>query len=214
MELLNILFRLGVVFAIYGFIWFFIDLGFSLIRGGRRTAITEIYLIKGAKYILLSIVAFMFTLSSDFELDNYHYALTGLILLLYFLGKLHRTQNRQVFVQLLGNRVNPAAQFNLVGEIVVIALAVCMYIFLLYYPEFAFNGVSIWFKESILSIEKTPLFGWVFKLIGFFFVVSSLMKVINGFFVLLSGKALVQSRSVFSKKEKDGDEFDEYEEMN
>ena len=214
MELLNTLFRLGVVFAIYGFIWIFIEFGFSLLRGGRKALLPEIYLIKGAKYILLSAVAFMFNLSEELKLDIYQYALTGSILLLYFLGKLHRTQNQRVLVQLMNNRINPTTQFNIVGEIIVIVLSGLMYIFLFYFPDYAYNGLSVWFKESILSIEKTPIFGWIFKLIGFFFVVSTLVKVINGFFLLLSGRLLVQSRSGINTNKNDSNEYDEYEEMN
>jgi hypothetical protein len=84
---------------------------------------------------------------------------------------------------------------------------------LFFYPDYAFNGVSLWFKESILSIEKTPIFGWIFKLIGFFFLVSILLKVVNTFFLLISGKMLIQTRAGFRKKDGD-DRFDDFEELN
>jgi hypothetical protein len=84
---------------------------------------------------------------------------------------------------------------------------------LFFYPDYAFNGVSLWFKESILSIEKTPIFGWIFKLIGFFFLVSILLKVVNAFFLLISGKMLIQTRGGFRKKDAD-DRFDDFEELN
>ena len=60
MELINLIFRLGVVFAIFAFIWFFISLGLKLLTGGiGRKALGEIYLIKGLQYFFLVNVTFL-----------------------------------------------------------------------------------------------------------------------------------------------------------
>jgi hypothetical protein len=38
LELINLIFRLGVLFAIYGFLWFFIELLLQVLIGGRQRA--------------------------------------------------------------------------------------------------------------------------------------------------------------------------------
>ena len=43
MEILELTFQLGVFFAIYGFIWFFVDLGFMLLNGGKPRSLVETY---------------------------------------------------------------------------------------------------------------------------------------------------------------------------
>ena len=42
MEILELTFQLGV-FAIYGFIWFFVDLGLMLLIGGKPRSLVETY---------------------------------------------------------------------------------------------------------------------------------------------------------------------------
>ena len=213
MDILNTLFRLGVVFASYGFIWAFIELGIKLLRSGQQASIGEHYLIKGLKYVLLCVVSFLLTLNDESTLDFYSFGMSGLVLILYFLGKLDRAQQRQVFVQFMSNRSVTPTTYAVWGEVSIIIIALVCYSLLYFYPNYAFNGISIWFKESIISIEKTPIIGWIFKLVGFFFLVSILMKVVNTFFLLFSGKMLIQTRSGFRKKEKD-DQFDDFEELN
>ena len=53
MELINFIFRLGVVFAIFGFIWGIIQIGYNLLRAGSKKSIGEDYLIKTVKYFFL-----------------------------------------------------------------------------------------------------------------------------------------------------------------
>ena len=98
MEILNTLFRLGVVFAIYGFIWAFIELGIKLLRSGQPESTVEHYLIKGIKYLLLCVVAFLLTLENGSDVDFYSFGMSGLVLVLYFLGKLDKAQQRQVSI--------------------------------------------------------------------------------------------------------------------
>ena len=59
MDLIQLIFQLGVLFAIYSFIWFFIDLGLALLVAGKKRALPEIYLIKVVKYLFLVNVTFL-----------------------------------------------------------------------------------------------------------------------------------------------------------
>lgn len=218
MELLNFIFRLGVLFAIYGFIWGIFEIGISLLSAGRKRTVSEEYVIKAVKYIFLVDVTFLFCL--DLEKENisvYNLTMAGLILLTYFIGKLQNKQNQLAMFQMMGNGGVPKIvnNFNIKAEIGVITLAIATFVVFIFLPEFAKNPISIWFHESILNIEDTPIFGFIFKVIGFFFLISMIVKMLNAFMYLLSGKPLVQATSTFQKfdKKKKDDDFDDFEEL-
>lgn len=65
MELLNFIFRLGVLFAIYGFLWGIFEIGITLLRSGRPKTVFEEYFIKSVKYLFLVDVTFLFCTSSE-----------------------------------------------------------------------------------------------------------------------------------------------------
>lgn len=216
MELLNFIFRLGVLFAIYGFIWGIFEIGISLLSAGRNRTITEEYVIKAIKYLVLVDVTFLFCLDLDKEqVSMYNLTMAALVLLTYFIGKFQNKQNQQMMFQMMGAGLPQRnSTFNVKAEIGIIALALVFFVVLMIFPQWSENPLSIWFHESILNIEDTPIIGFIFKVIGFFFLLSMITKMINGFMYLLSGRPFVQASSSFhySSKKKE-DDFDDYEEL-
>jgi hypothetical protein len=215
-ETLNFIFRLGVVFAIFGFLWFLIHLGISLLRGGGKKTIPEAYILKFIRYFFLVDVTVLFALDINegfLAIDKA--VMAGLILLVYFLGKLQNAQLRtQMFkVQGLGG-ANFLSQFKPVfhykSELLVISLSVIIFALLLIFPDYAANPISTWFYESIIDIEDTPVFGFIFKVIGFFFVLSIFMKLASAFTTLLSGRPNERGED---NDEGEDDHFDDYTEV-
>jgi hypothetical protein len=80
-----------------------------------------------------------------------------------------------------------------------------------FFPDFAANPVSIWFHESIVDIEDTPIFGFIFQVVGFFFLLSLIFKMSGAFGYLLSGQALRDIKKKPSSKSKD--DFDQFTEV-
>lgn len=214
---MNFIFRLGVLFAIYGFIWGIFEIGLAILSAGRKKTLAEEYLIKAVKYAFLVDVTFLFCL--DLEKDNisiYNLTMAGLVLLTYFLGKLQNQQNQIAMFKMMGNGLPKRANnFNLKAEIAVIALAISLFIVFIFYPDITKNPISIWLNESILNIEDTPIFGFIFKVIGFFFLLSMLVKMINAFMYLFIGKPFMNAGASFknSKNKKKDDSFDDFEEL-
>jgi hypothetical protein len=60
MKLLEFIFHLGVLFAAYNFIWFFIELIVKALRGIQAPTIAETYMIKALKYLVLTNITFVF----------------------------------------------------------------------------------------------------------------------------------------------------------
>lgn len=220
MKYLELAFHLGVVFAIFGFLWGIVNLLLSLFRMGRKKTIGETYLLKFVQYFFLVDVTFLFCVESEtanFVMLNELVA-AALILIIYFSGKLQNKQRQNQFFQMTSMNGMPKnlfeQTFNLRAEIVVIVASMAIFSLFFIEPSWARNPVSVWFYESILDIEDTPVFGFIFKVIGFFVLLSMLVKLANGFSYLLSGGPLVsvESRMNMRNKKKD-DDFDDFEEL-
>ena len=82
---------------------------------------------------------------------------------------------------------------------------------LFFFPELASNSASLWFHESIVDIQDTPVFGFIFKVIGFFFMLTILIRLFSSFTFLLSGKAFTKATNPESKE--NDQQFDDYEEI-
>ncbi len=216
MDLLNLIFRLGVLFAIYGFLWFFIDFGLSFLRAGRPKTIVENYLIKSVKYLFLVNVTFLFCL--DLNQNNvsfYNVMPSAIVLVTYFIGKLQQQQHRiQLFGQ-INAQIPQTNDFNLKTEIILIVASIALFIGFLFLPQYASNNIANWFKSSILDIESTVIIGFIFKIIGFFFLLGMILKMINAINYIISGKPVVDIKTNFkSNSKKDEDKFDDFEEIN
>lgn len=215
MELINLIFRLGVLFSIYGFLWFFIDLILKMLVGGRTRTIVEVYLIKSIKYLFLVNVTFLFCLDinqQDFTLQNL--LPSAIILLMYFIGKF---QQKQKQIRLMGSFGNDSLNegFNIRAEIVLITASILLFISFLYFPQYASNGVANWFRESIIDLETTVLIGFIFKVIGFFFLLGMIIKMVNAVIYILSGQPFIDIQSSINsgKEKRKSDDFDDFEEV-
>ena len=205
MEILTLTFQLGVFFAIYGFLWFFVDMGFMLLNAGKSRSIGETYFFKGIQYIFLVNVIFLFSI----DMNSGAIAIANLypivfILILYFIGKFQKNQKNVMMLSRMGIG-SSSSKFNPKYEISVIVLSLLAFVGFVFRPDIANNSVAFWFKDSILDIESTAIIGWVFKIIGFFFLIGILLKTINAFQNI--------SEAIFSRGLKNDSDYDDYEEI-
>ena len=219
MQIIELVFKIGVLLAIYGFIWFFINLLISLLTGGRKKTISEVYFTKGVKSIFLVNVLFLYGLDSNQnEIDWFNMIVSGLILLLYFIGQMQKDQQQAAMMDRFSGMLSVISKtrFNRKAEIIVVTIAFLVYTFFFFFPEFAKNPIAQWFYQQVTGLEKTPIIGFIFKLIGFFFLLGILLKITNGIMFLISGKPIMNVSGSFktrnSRKEND-DDFDDFEEL-
>lgn len=218
MELINLIFRLGVLFAIYGFLWFFIELALKILIGARKRTLGEIYLIKTVKYLFLVNVTFLFCLEQMNEpvfQVNYVSLIPGfIILMVYFLGKLQQKEQR---IQLMSNFTQNIQEvpFNRNWEIGLLIFSAMAFVGLVFFPRFSENGISKWFQHSILDIENTVFIGFIFKVIGSFFLIGLFFKMLNALNYIISGKPMLNIRTGFGtrKNASNDDSFDDFEEI-
>ena len=175
----------------------------------------EVYLLKSIKYLFLVNVTFLFCLDinqQDISLKNL--LPSAIILLMYFIGKFQQKQKQIKLVGSFGNELFQEA-FNIRAEIILIICSIGLFISFLYFPQFASNGIANWFHESIIDLETTVLIGFIFKVIGFFFLLGMIIKMVNAVIYILSGQPFIDIQtSINSGKEKrKSDDFDDFEEV-
>jgi len=193
--------------------------GLSILRGGRPKLAFEVYFIKAVRYGFLADVIFLFTIHQGggvIELNDL--VLSGTIMLMYFVGQIQKRQDRQFFFNVrtntnipgykeFMNRIKPVFDIRLEVSVVVFALGLLVLFY--FYPDVAYNSMSNWFLDSILNIEDTPVFGFIFKVVGFFFLLSVMMKVFGSIMILLTGR----QKTTDEFNDRDDDEFDDYTEI-
>ena len=207
MDIFRLTFQLGVFFAIYSFIWFFIDLGIKIMTSGMVKGILFTYLIKAIKYLFLVNVIFLLSIGENQNglINQQSLVPVVFILFLYFIGKFQKNQNTNALFSRMGVQ-SSKTQFNVRYEIGLISLSFLTFVLLVLEPNIANNAVAIWFKESIIDIETTRIIGFIFKVIGFFFLLNILTKTINSFHYIIGKLTSVKSSG-------GQDRFDDFEEV-
>ena len=216
MELISLLFRLGVLFAIYGFIWFFIDAFIRLLTSGRKRNKIEYYLIKSAKYLFLVNVLVLFCLNkTKTEITFINIAPTLSIFCIYLIGRLQNDERKSMIqLSFFGkerNKSGAKSNFNRRNEIILIIGALIAFVVLAFNADYAKNNIAEWFYRSIIDIEQTAIIGYIFKFIGVIFLISMIFKMIGAISYILNGGPMIDAKSRI--KNKKDDEFDDYEEV-
>ncbi len=185
MILLTLLFKLGVRIAIFNFIWFFIELVRKMLTGARPPLLAEHYLLKAVKYILLVNITFAYCL--DFAPNEPTYVLNwqkllpgGLILMLYLLGKFQKQQEQ---LQFFGAFQMPIQQqpYSKNAEIALLLLSALTFTGLYFFPSLSENFIAVWFESNIRSLEKAFFLGFIFQVLGFFFVLNIFLRILKAF---------------------------------
>jgi hypothetical protein len=216
MELISLLFRLGVLFAIYGFIWFFIDAFIRLLTSGRKRNKIEYYLIKSAKYLFLVNVLVLFCLNkTKTEITFINIAPTLSIFCIYLIGRLQNDERKSVIqLSFFGKQTNNSdatSNFNRRNEIILIIGALIAFVILAFNADYAKNNIAEWFYTSIIDIEETAIIGYIFKFIGVLFLISMIFKMIGALSYIINGGPVIDVKSRI--KNKKDNEFDDYEEV-
>ena len=213
MEFIGLIFRLGVVLAIFSFIWGLLKFLLTLLRGGIPLSYPFKMGLKTVQYFLIAELTILFC-NQDATNSLQQTILTGLILLMYFIGKVQNTQFKFAMIQIQGRQFQQPEQPNISLEFGLVALAMAFFGLLSFFPEYAENAVSKWFYTSITDIETTPIFGFIFKVVGFFFTLTILFRMVSAISLILSGRGFGNKQNRGNSQPKDDNHFDDYEEIN
>ena len=140
----------------------------------RRAGVSLIFDADFQVRLLFKFSTFMFSLSQQDQLDVIQLIPSAVILIVYFIGKLQRKQKQQALFAQLKNFT--FFRFNAKYEFTLIILSIGMFVFLAVFPEYANNNIANWFEENVKDLSNTFIIGFIFKVVGFFFLVNMIMK--------------------------------------
>lgn len=107
--------------------------------------------------------------------------------------------------------------FNLTAEAIIITASIVAFILFWFFPEFAVNPIAEWFREKTIDMEKAPVFGFIFKIVGFFFLLSLIFKMVNTVLFFLNGGKINhssnQNENSNNHQLNNDNHFDDYEEL-
>jgi len=206
MSLISFIFELGVLFACYGFIWFFINLALRFLSIGTETPTWISYIIQTLRYLFLVNLVLLFIVDQKvISLAKLIPAL--LILIFYFIGKFQQKSEKSMRIKIFGRTDN----FHPKTEITSISIAFLVFVGLIFYPDFARNNIAMWFHDTIVNLRKMTLLGFFFDLFGFFFLLQVFFKMINSLNAIIMGKPLFKIKSKVKVEKNDFDDFEEIE---
>jgi len=100
------------------------------------------------KYLFLVNVTFLFCLDINQQNVSFNNLFpTAIILLMYFIGKFQQKQKQLKIIGTIGQDLFQDS-FNIRAEISLITISIALFISLLYFPQYATNGIAIWFRKS------------------------------------------------------------------
>lgn len=216
MEIINITFRLGIIIGIFAFIWSLVRIGVLILSGGQKLQVWQHYTLKLIQYFFLIQVTFLFCFETNSALSLQHNStiVTVIILLIFFVSKLQQRQQRRVLISFMRNQQvldSKRSNFDLGAEIGIIAVSLGFFLTCIYFPQLAENRISLWMRDAIINIEDTPIFGFIFKIVGFFFLVSIFNKLIQSVLLLFLPKK--KNTSEDGKTQRKENDFDDFEDV-
>ena len=213
METLQIIFRIGVILGVFGFLWTLIHMALLLLWPTFRALPQSKTMLQAIQYIFIvqTTLLFCYDESSRLSLGNGSILITALLLLFYFISKMQRKQQKQILFQFIRNGQPTAdtSPFSAIAEWSLIGLGALFFVLCMYNNSLIYNPITLWFRDTIVGLEKAPIFGFIFQIVGLFFVISIFTKSIQSVLNLIGIKNQDPSRN----KKNDKDNFDDFEEI-
>jgi hypothetical protein len=123
--------------------------------------------------------------------ENVKIGISAVVLGLYLIGKL---QNREMFARfsIINNQTIKGfvTYFDPKIERILVIGSMLLFIGFLIYPQFVNKPIINWFTNSIIDLSSAFLFGFIFKIISFFFIISIFNRGATIISLLLRGKPL------------------------
>lgn len=188
MDYFKYIFYLGIVYVVFSLIWFFIAQGLKMIlRTGREEQPWEGYALKTIQYYFIASLTLL--KASEYLSQKPHlyqnpallYILGGMVLYLYLYGKYERTKQfagfKATFSMIRNGKMSSISTADKTKyEPHIIGVIILFYLISLQFPMLVNHKVNLWFLTNINDFYDTFLIKWILGIIGFFFMISMVIK--------------------------------------
>lgn len=201
MKVLVLLFHLGVLFAGFAFLWFWMELLLKLVLP-LKIRVPSKYILKLLKSLFLGTLVLKFNQMQEGDLA--FNASLFVSMLAYFLYLIRGIKNENSRLQVKFNsNLQPKVKNNVKLEWSIAFLSVAITMLWTYFPKILDSATTEWFYTQTHYFLSVPLLGWVFRLSGLFFVIGTIVRFASGLYWIVSKP----------KKKQDPNTFDDFEEL-
>lgn len=176
MDILEFIFRLGIIFIVFSLVWGFFNLLFRLAIGLRPLHPIEDYTIKTIHlYVLASISAMQTTAFLSDGMPKVAIVIFGILTLFFYLtGRLER--NRMTIR--MNNRVfsSNAKEPDLRIEMLLIFAGLFYYSLCITNENIVNNNLNLWFFTVVNDLYDTPFLKWIFGFFGILFLMNIIFR--------------------------------------
>lgn len=176
MEVLEFIFRLGIIFIVFSLIWGFFLMLYRLAVGFKPAPPVLDFGIKLIHlYVLCSISAMQTTAFLRPGMPSVAIVIFGILTLFFYLtGRLER--NRMSIK--VNNRVfsTNAKEPDMRVEMLLIFIGLFYYSLCITKPEIVINNLNLWFFATVNDLYNTPILKWIFGFIGIFFLINMIFR--------------------------------------
>ena len=176
MEILEFIFRLGIIFIVFGLVWGFFNLLFRLAIGLRPLHPAEEYIIKTIHlYVLASISAMQTSAFLRDGMPKVAIVIFGILTLFFYLtGRLERNKmsirvNNRMFS---ANAKEPDLRI----EMLLIFAGLFYYSLCITNESIVHNNLNLWFFTVVNDLYDTPFLKWIFGFFGILFLVNIIFR--------------------------------------
>lgn len=176
MDVLEFIFRLGIIFIVFSLVWGFFLLLYRMISGLRPLHPAEDYGIKIVHlYILASISAMQTTAFLSDDMPKVAIVIFGILTLFFYLtGRLERNRmtiqiNNRMFS---ANKKEPDLRI----EMLLILAGIFYYSLCITNESIVENDLNVWFFTTVNDIYDTDFLRWIFGFFGILFLVNIIFR--------------------------------------
>jgi hypothetical protein len=213
-EILEFIFRLGIIFIVFSLVWGFFNMVFRLAIGLRPLHPLEDYTIKIVHlYVLASISAMQTTAFLSDGMPKVAIVIFGILTLFFYLtGRLERNRmsirvNNKMFS-------SNAKEPDLRIEMLLIFLGLFYYSLCITNENIVNNNLNIWFFTVVNDLYDTPFLKWIFGFFGILFLINIIFRSFV-FFTNLANTILGNKKNNSGPNDSgptdNGDDFADYE---
>jgi hypothetical protein len=201
MKTLEFIFKLGILFAAFAFLWFWIQLLVVVVIPNSIRLQTRYFLQLLQSLFLGSLVLkFLYMEIPYGSMDPLIFV--GLLTYFLYLIRNIKSNTAMMQVKVYSNLYEKLKTKNH-WEWTVALISLTITTLGIFYPDAFESQTTLWFYRQTQSLMKTPILGWIFKIFGFFFVLGTLFRFLGALIWLVSPKRAANST----------EKFDDFEEL-
>jgi hypothetical protein len=203
MNLLELLFQLGILFSAFAFLWFWIQL-LLVFLVPMNVRLQLRYFLHLLHSLFLGALVLKFLQMENPPLG--FNAMLGIVLLTYFLYLLRNIRSRDAMMRVevysnLTEKLKTKNEWEWTLAIISVGISLLWVI----YPSALDSTATLWFYQQTKHLMEIPVLGWIFKIFGFFFVMGTFIRFFSAVIWLVS------PRPKTITNEREG--FDDFEEL-